>query len=1491
MGQVGGVADKYGNRFEGRWTVHCLCDLLLGRAERIDLEPPGSAGEGVEFILWRERAAEHHQIKSGRASGTWTITKLAREGVLGHFQRKLRDDPGCACVLVVEAAADQLHGLVEAANRAASVDDFEERLSDSLGRAWQTLLTEWAAPDTGEALEWLSRIQVQQWSDQGLQIHLKTELEALITGRAEVSEAVLARYALERLSGGLIGTDVWAHLEENGLRPTQWSQDKSIPQAVVGARERFLAAHKAEEILGRPIPRGEAATVARALTQDEPAVVFVVGDGGMGKSALAVQVIRELDAQGVPVLPFRVDLLQPVVQPREVGEQLGLPGPPAPVLAAVAGGRRAVLCVDQLDAISLTSGRTPEFWNCLQEVIDQALLSSGVSVLVICRRFDLDNDDRFRRFAEDRAQGGSIVDVGPLSVETVEGVLSSLGLDPSDLAEEQRELLAVPLHLRLLSLVVAESDKADLSFRNPEDLFERYWTHKSLRLDQRIAPREFRWATTLNAITESMSRMESLSLPRTSLDEMSREVALLLSEHVLVQQDDRIAFFHQRFFDYVFARAFTSKGEDLRGYLLSTEQGLFRREQVRQVLAHLRESDPPRYRQSLESTLADPLVRFHLKRTALDFLAGISVPTHDEWEIVKGLLQSGLDERHHSLDLLGGHAAWFDLALEDGTIGGWLASHDGSERDEAVALLRRIQRQRPGHVAKLLSSYINQSADWNDRLRWIAQWGDLSVDRAYFEFFIDLLRAGVLDEARGPIAINSDFWSLAYGLEKAEPVWACELIGAYLDRRLLLAQDEGISDPFAPGATIPDTQDPTFIVQAARVAPAPFVSHVLPFMLEVIQANINQDRTDTIWFFRYPDVGRSTKAAILIGMEHAMNGLAASNAVEFQEIARNLGSRGSETLDFLLMRAYRNAPNSLANEAVEFILAVPDRLNIGYASQGAWVSREFVQWAADRCSAESRVRLIDAILAYYPPWERSARGRGQRGHCQYVNLSGLATAHLADQVRKRLQELERRFGSEPRPPSVPEAMVVPPPIPDERAEHMNDDQWLRAMAKYSEDWEGPGSVLGGGAVQLSRVLGKAVGLEPERFVALMEAAPDTLNSHYFGAVVGAVAETSESNESLVRQACSRAHRLAGQPCGLAIARAAEGFARKAALPAEILEMVCYYGVEDADPATEPGTLTDVSQRPDLYTAGINSTRGASAEAIAGYLFGRGASAEPVMATLRHMAEDPSLSVRSCVANSLVALINHDREEAVRLFISLVQTGDELLETRHVQRFIYFTTLSHPTQIRPIIERMVVSALDGVREAGSRQACIASLELESFADLRLTCLTGDEQLRAGAATAFAANLTGAAYRSDCEAALIGLFSDSAPSIAKNASECFDVMSGVELADYTSLAAAFVDSPAFDGGYFSLLRALETSEVALPNLTLRFASRFLEMAGGAMADFSSRMSADSMDVAPLVLRAYAQAADQDQRDRALDVIDRMSAVRAYGLDQSLHAYERR
>jgi hypothetical protein len=143
-----------------------------------------------------------------------------------------------------------------------------------------------------------------------------------------------------------------------------------------------------------------------------------------------------------------------------------------------------------------------------------------------------------------------------------------------------------------------------------------------------------------------MSRDLTLYAPEFVLDEWGDTKRAMLTEHVISQDGHQIRFFHESFFDYAFARCFSRTGQKLSTMLEASEQHLFRRAQVRQILAFLRDHDPSQYFDQLGELLRSPGIRFHIKRMVFAWLGSLSAPSQNEWEIIEPLLQDEILRRH-----------------------------------------------------------------------------------------------------------------------------------------------------------------------------------------------------------------------------------------------------------------------------------------------------------------------------------------------------------------------------------------------------------------------------------------------------------------------------------------------------------------------------------------------------------------------------------------------------------------------------------------------------------------------------------------------------------------------------------------------------------------------------------------------------------------------------------------------------------------------------
>lgn len=1501
----GGPADKFGNSFEGRWTVWQLIDVLAERADSIRLEPPGDEGQGIEFWLRRGPDREYHQIKRQHGGeGRWTIASLSERGVLATFYTRLADSSS-TCVFASAHSVRHLDELADDARRAASLTEFDrEFLKAAPKRAsFDQLRTYWENCSPQEAFDRLRRVVIHTSDEEFLRTVIETQVETLVEGASPAAiVAVLAQFALDQVHHELTALDIWRYLETVGYRRREWQNDPRVLAAVEAQNRRFVNVLQDEAIGGILFRREEAALASQKLVSPSSfqSLIFL-GEAGIGKSSVMPEVMESLTTTGWVVLAFRVDRLESAGTPDQVGRELNLPGSPASVLAAIAQGRPGALFIDQLDAVSLASGRRTSFFECLNEIIKQALSYPNLRVVIGCRKFDIENDHRLRRLVA-RAEMESIP-VKALSTTLVRQHVAALGLDDSRLTAKQIQLLAVPLHLSLLSEVA--DDAQALTFETAKDLYDRFWTRKQDVISARLG-RDVQWSQVIDALSDHMNAHQGLSAPAQVLDPYSRDARAMVSEHVLRLDDDTFSFFHESFFDYAFARRFGSRGVRLVDFLLSDEQHLFRRAQVRQILLHERENDRSTYLIDLAATLFDRRIRFHVKSAIFGLLAAISDPKIDEWNVLAPALADPSHELYAEVwGLLYRAPTWFGVVDSAGLIEESLSDDTMPNRiDLTVNVLRGMQRHLPDRVADLLTPKMNASPEWNNRIAFVIQWSDVSLGTRFQQFMVRAIDLGVLDGVRGPVVRNSDFWDLSHDLPEKDPARAAEIIGHFYDRcvdqTLELKSSEESDSTLQLVASIFNTArngHEDYFLKAASGAPREFVQNVLPVMLRIMELTAQRHHgppwSDSVWCFRHYQEIFGSADALLQGMVKALSLLAVESPNEFTTHVTNLRTTEFETAHFLVIRAFAGNPAQFADEAVAFLSEETSRLRIGYMSDHHWPSRQLIQAISPHCSPTALSQLEDLLLSYYPPWELEPDRRASYGYGQFTLLDGIASAVRSPRVSRRLEELKRKFGTVTEPVDMVSGFVQSP-IADESAAKMSDEQWLRAITQYHDDsleTKLSHPAFKGGAVELSRVLEAEAKKDPARFAALACRFPDDANVNYFEGVLRGVTDGG-LELAAAHDLCIRCHALPDRPVGRWLVRLIESLA---ALPLseELLQMLSFYATEDPDPDRElwrtPAGSGQVYFGGSIDMAALNSNRGAAALAVGAVINSDGARLDALLPTLERLVRDSSITVRAAVSRALIGVMRHDRSTAIRLFNALCETEDSLLRTEGVAQFLKANVATDYLTLEPIITRMINAADEDTNKAGARLACIAALFNPEAQALAQTCLSASEAHRKGAAQVYAANLGQARFRTYCEAQLLTLLNDPSPVVRREAARCFIAVKET-LPEYASLIDSFVSSEAFAAEHRTLFHALDETPAQLPEITCAAGEKFFESVGTAAADISTHASAESFMVSKLVIRTYAQNHSAEIQRRCLDLIDRIVKLQAIGMNEAMADYER-
>ena len=1503
----GGPADKIGNRYEKWWTVSQLIRIIQGEAESIRIEDPSV--DKAEFVVVSGGYRELHQVK---LKGKWSLDKLGRIGLLQAMGNQLVND-NTKFVFVSGSDAPELRELTERARDAKQVDEFESIFvqAKAQGNALQKLKRIWYNTDTATAHAKLKRIKVRTLDEQGIEDQVHADLSALFgTNSKNVCDA-LRSLAEDAIHKDINREYLISHLQSKGFALRQLANPSDAPSLISKVTNDYLKHTRRNLIQGNLIPRAATRELLTKIEENEN-VCVITGKAGGGKTGCVIEFVETIRRQNNrAVLAFRMDRIDPAISStKELGEHLGLEESPTIVLATAAESksREAVLVIDQLDAVSTTSGRSSDLFGVVEDLLDEAKgLRHRVKfhVVLVCRKFDWENDHSLRRpLPKDHPN----VSVEDFSLDEVKSVLRESRFNLDLFNEKQLGLLFLPQNLSLFL-----NTNYDLNSRPPffsqKDLFDGYWKEKRQKVKGRTNSSSDHWMDIIEVLCNKMTESQQLSVLKETLDTFSPDyLNAMASEGVLSFDGKRYGFGHEAFFDYCFARIFVRKNESLTAFLTKSKQHLFLRAQVRQVLTYLHDVDPEWYCKELRALLTHDRIRCHLKDLAVAVAVAMPDPTENEWNVLAPWIDSELQaikSGKPNSDKFASLAwkqfffsqSWFQITDSKGLIADWLASENDHLVDRGVNYIGFHQKHSGYRVAELLEPFVGRDGDWPQRFNEVMKFADPSNSRRFFDLFLTLIDNGTLDDTDR----DSCFGLVTHNLKQARPEWIPEVVAHWLQRRSSVIQQTRDSRASWSNLFNNDQFDAKHIYDSASKVPEAFAKHVLPVVLKIADEAVFEDQTtlpkhDEVWRrVRWFDSEYiSIDRACINGLAVAVEKLVARKSERIAKILEDLQGRDTDIANFLLLRAYTAGAKHFADDAVSELCDKTWRFQCGYASSPRWVAVQLIEAVTPFCSDENRAKLEEVILDYTPDYERTSSGykSRERGRACFQLLSGIPTEFRSAATKKRYAELERKFKAPPSPPRGVEIDTVVSPIADSAAEKMPDEQWLNAIQKYNSEEISRGNLPEGGALELARTWEGFVTREPERFARLSLKFPPATHPFYLMHTLSGLKKT-EGLTNLKLDVCRKAYSESRDEYGKEIADLLGSITEP--LPDDAIQMLNRLATEHPDPQTGD----TINYGGDIILLGINSTRGRVAEAIRDLIIRDATYIERFRATIEKLTGDKSIAVRSCVASVLWYVTNSDWAFALAQFARLIDfqisktDGDRLLGTPYTEHFIRHGLREHFDRLRGVVKRMLRSELPEISEAGARLASLAVLYHHDDAkNLVKEALSGNPSQRLGVAKVASANIGQADCRQWSEQQLLRLFNDSDEKVRQKVAICFHSRSleGQSLESYKNLIDQFCDSAAYCENPSSILRALEQSTHQLPGITCVVCEKFLDRFGDEARDIRTGRAGDVVFVARLVFRTYHQHQSDEWASRCLDLIDQMYLERISDVNDSMNEYER-
>lgn len=1505
----GGAASKAGLGHEALWGVWAMLSVLDGEASSIRIETPGD--DGAEFQLQRGDVREHWQAKR-QVSGqdTWSFQRLKSEGVLAFFFEKFRI--GECCVFASISDAPEMRSLTENAQAVKqagqSLSHFKEHfLSKDRSIQFAELRKHLGSPNEDKVFEFLCSITVHGGREITLEPLLGCAIGATFQGPWQTTMAVLRDLYSRSVHETLTAADIERHLEQVHGIVRRRAGALDARDRIIAVTKGYVAGQRAKLIRRTAIRRAVADDiVAKIQNNSAPLDILITSAAGGGKSACLCQIVEGLQATGVPVLAFRLDRVEPVASAMLLGEKLGLGESPAVVLAAAYPRQPVVLVVDQLDCVSTGSGRRPDFFDTVAALRDEVCglrPRNRIYLVLACRKFDFEHDHRLKQLT---SKGQSPTELGEFTNDEVKAVLASEGGDFSKLMPQQQAMLRLPQNLSLF--VDAGLARTENRFTTPKELCDAYWTTKRKAVASQRAEFDQLWLPAIQLLASTMSERQELSVSKTTMDKFPPEfIERMASEGVLTWDGRCYGFGHETFFDYCFARTQPNGGRDFIHFLEKDTQHLFRRAQLRQVLAFLRDGNFPAYTESLGHLLRSELIRSHLKLLAVELVAAHPSVRDEELTILMPWIdcemacrrkrQSNPDKFASRIwDRFFSSRTLFGVADRMGFIHQWLHSGESWLEDSMVLYFRWQAEQHADRVAELLEPFVGKDGEWRIRLRYMMECGNLEKSRRFFDLFLRLLNDGTLDDAKDRFASNGTFWSMLHGLAQQQPTWCAELAAHWLDRRLATAKASP-NEHEGPLSLLNDQFGVDDLFTSARGSPTLFLEYVLPAVLRMAAAFAYSDDEemfprDQVWPGRFRGEHIGLSEAYLSACEVAIDLVGQQSPAALRPFISQLRALKLYTANHLLMSTYLSNAAVFADETLSLLTEEPRRLNCGYSDSAYWLARQAIEKCSPHCSDETFHALESVLLAFVSPYERTKEGMSLRGHAAYNLTSALTDARQSNRAKARLSEWEEKFKKPDGPPQGIRSYTVGSPIEQESAQLMTDEQWLRAIAKYNteerkRDFEHPER---GGAWELAGMLQKFVKEQPDRFARLALRFPDDSEPSYFSNVLRGLKEAAIPTEMKLAVA-RRVFESKHQEC-LRTTLDLLGSIAETGLPDDAIQFIQRTS-EHSDPETETWDGAHPSHGGDILTHGINTVRGHAAEAIRDLVFANSLYLAAFSPTIEKLAADPSLAVRACVASTISAVARYDTPLALRLMDQLLDTDERLLSTAYVGDFIRRSLREHFAHFIPTIERMLGSGHEKVKQEGGILACLARLYHKEADNLSEAALSGDEHNRLGACEVAKSNFLHAEWRNWCEAALSRLFYDQSKKVRNNAAGCFWHLwqsPNTPLIDYEALIQNFLGSPAFADEPTYLLHALEDTRRQVPEVLLDVCEIFITRCSESARDIRTSLSGDEHTVGKLVFTAYAQLQSQAMQTRALNVIDRMSIEGLSSANTHLSDFER-
>jgi len=460
--EIGGRADKFGNKYEINWTIYQILKIIDENIYSVTLEALGDDEKGTDLLIVHNNDIKEHQQCKARNSSKeyWTYGDLNKIDIFRDWKSQLDRDQDRIVSLVSPIS---FTFLVDLNNRANNTNDYskffyEEQIKES-GVKFRRFYSDYCnamgldiekTDDISKSISYLKRTSYKQFSEFQIIELVEQKIDyTFCTSRDIVYNFLVSMIINKDILGKEITLEkLYTTFEKEKIQFRSIELDYRI-------KPRFIELNKEYEDVFHSlksgfIKRNETKKCLREL--QEGYSIILHGKAGVGKSGCTQEIIEYYKSNAIPYVAIKLDKRIPSRSSELWGNELGLPASIPHCLHAISKNENALIILDQLDALRWTQSNSFEAITVCMEIIRQVkYLNSSrenkISIIFVCRTYDLENDNNIKGLfipKEDNDPSWKKIQITNFDKKTVQSIVGSLY---TKMNFKLQSLLSIPSNL------------------------------------------------------------------------------------------------------------------------------------------------------------------------------------------------------------------------------------------------------------------------------------------------------------------------------------------------------------------------------------------------------------------------------------------------------------------------------------------------------------------------------------------------------------------------------------------------------------------------------------------------------------------------------------------------------------------------------------------------------------------------------------------------------------------------------------------------------------------------------------------------------------------------------------------------------------------------------------------------------------------------------------------------------------------------------------